>query len=104
MERLNRKMAPQGLRIVAVSVDAAPSQADGGGHRGGDVGAFVRELGITFPVWLNPEGDIQRLYRTTGVPESFLLDRDGIIVKKVIGATEWDTKDKLELVSRLLKE
>jgi cytochrome c biogenesis protein CcmG/thiol:disulfide interchange protein DsbE len=104
MERLYRRAGPQGLKIVAVSIDAAPNVVNDTGHAGGDVGAFVREYGITFPVWLNPEGDLQQMYRTTGVPESFVIDRDGVIVKKVIGATEWDTADKLELVDRLLKE
>lgn len=104
MERLYRQAGPKGLKVVAVSIDAAQNVRDDGGHAGGDVAAFVREFGITFPVWLNPEGDVQQLYRTTGVPESFIIDRDGSIVKKVIGATEWDTPDKLELVNRLLKE
>ena len=104
MQRLNQQMAPQGLKIVAVSIDAAPNQPSDGGHAGGDVAAFVREFGITFPVWVDPSGDIQQLYRTTGVPESFVISKDGTIIKKVIGATEWDTGDKVELVRRLLKE
>jgi cytochrome c biogenesis protein CcmG, thiol:disulfide interchange protein DsbE len=104
MQRLNQKLAPEGLRIVAVSIDAASSKPDENGHAGGDVAAFVREFGLTFPVWLDPAGDIQQLYRTTGVPESFVISRDGTIMKKVIGATEWDTPDKVELVRRLLKE
>jgi cytochrome c biogenesis protein CcmG/thiol:disulfide interchange protein DsbE len=104
MERLHRQLGPEGLRIVAVSIDASPSTADDSGRRGGDVAAFVREFGITFPVWRDPAGDVQQLYRTTGVPESFVISRDGTIMKKVIGATEWDTPDKVELVRRLLKE
>lgn len=104
MQRLHQALGPEGLKMVAVSVDAAQGQRDATGREGGDVAAFVREYGLTFPVWLDPSGQIQRTYRTTGIPESFLVDRNGVIVKKVIGATEWDSPDKVELVRRLLRE
>ena len=77
MQRAYADLAPRGFRILAVSIDnggAAP------------VKAFTREMGITFDVLQDQSGGIQQLYQTTGVPESFLLDRDGTIVKRVIGA------------------
>ncbi|HEU0052233.1 MAG TPA: TlpA disulfide reductase family protein [Longimicrobium sp.] len=104
MERLYRTLGPEGLHIVAVSIDAAEGKTDADGREGGDVAAFTREYGLTFPVWRQPSGEIGRAYRTTGVPESFLIDRKGRIVKKVIGATEWDSPDNVDLVRRLLKE
>jgi cytochrome c biogenesis protein CcmG/thiol:disulfide interchange protein DsbE len=108
MERLHRELGPKGLKIVAVSVDAGPGSASpksqAAAHPGGDVQAFVRELGLTFTVWHDPAGGIQRTYRTTGVPESFIIDRNGVIQKKVIGATEWDHGGHAELLRRLLEE
>ena len=59
--------------------------------RAGTSAGFAREMGLTFDIWHDPAGDIQRTYRTTGVPESFVIDRNGAIIKKVIGATEWDS-------------
>lgn len=103
MQRLHAMLAPEGLKIVAVSVDATLGSRDGGGRSGGDVGAFARELGLTFSIWHDPSGAIQRDYRTTGIPESFVVGRDGRIVKKVIGATEWDSPEKVELLRRLLR-
>lgn len=100
MQRLHEQLGDEGLRIVAVSIDGAGS----GAERAGDVAAFARQFGLTFPIWLNPSGDIQRTYRTTGVPETFLIGRDGVIRKKVIGATEWDSPEKVELIRRLLRE
>jgi cytochrome c biogenesis protein CcmG/thiol:disulfide interchange protein DsbE len=102
MERLQRELGPRGLKIVAVSVDAAPGAVSAGGQPGGDVAEFARELGLTFTIWHDPSGEIQRVYRTTGVPESFVIDRNGVIQKKVIGATEWDTGSHPELIRRLL--
>lgn len=103
MQRLHEQLGPKGLRVIAVSIDAAPGTAAASIQPGGDVAAFARELGLDFTVWHDPAGEIQRTYRTTGVPESFAIDRDGTIVKKVIGATEWDSEANVELFSRLLE-
>lgn len=103
MQRLHERLGDDGLRIVAVSVDgAAPAERAAGDPRE-LVEAFVREMGLTFTIWLDRSGKIQRSLRTTGVPESFVIDRRGTIVKKVIGATEWDSEANVELISRLLK-
>ena len=104
MQRLTEKLGPEGLRIVAVSIDAAPAQSDAAGRPGGDVAAFAREYGLTFDIWHDPSGKIQRIYRTTGVPESVVIDREGVIVKKVIGATEWDSEANVAMFRRLLSD
>jgi thiol-disulfide isomerase/thioredoxin len=104
MQRLAEQLGPEGLRIVAVSIDAASGKRDAGGREGGDVRAFADEYGLTFDIWRDPEGRVQQIYRTTGVPESFVIDRRGMIVKKVIGATEWDSPANVELIRRLLGE
>lgn len=103
MQRLYERLEERGLRVVAVSIDATPGMSDPGGRPGGDVAAFVERMGLTFDIWHDPAGDIQRIYRTTGVPESFLIDRNGTIIKKVIGATEWDSEANMELIVRLLE-
>lgn len=102
MQRLHERLGPEGLKIVAVSIDAAPGRQDVGGRQGGDVGKFAEDYGLGFEIWHDPSGEIQRIYRTTGVPESFVIDRDGVIVKKVLGATEWDSEANVETIRRLL--
>jgi peroxiredoxin len=104
MQRLYQTLGPEGLKVVAVSIDVAQGATDATGNTGGDVAAFVREFGLTFDIWHDPSGGIQRTYRTTGVPESFVVDRSGTIVKKVIGATEWDSPANIDLFRRLLRE
>ena len=104
MQRLHERLGPEGLEIVAVSVDAPAGRLDPGGRPGGDVEEFAREMGLTFTIWHDPSGTIQRTYRTTGVPESFVIDRSGTIIKKVIGATEWDSPANVDLIRRLLRE
>lgn len=93
MERLSHHFTGTDFRIVAVSVDKDDSTA---------VSAFARELGLTFDILHDQSGKIQHLYQTTGVPESFVIDRHGVIVKKVIGAVEWDAPVNDVLIRRLL--
>jgi cytochrome c biogenesis protein CcmG, thiol:disulfide interchange protein DsbE len=104
LERLHRALSGEGLRIIAVSVDAESGSLDRDGRAGGDVAAFGREFGLTFTLWHDPSGGVQQVYRTTGVPETFVIGRDGVIRKKVIGAMAWDDPSQMELIRRLLRE
>ncbi|MQA89784.1 MAG: redoxin domain-containing protein [Gemmatimonas sp.] len=103
MQRLYEKLGPEGLRIVAVSIDTPAGSQDRSGRPGGNVGSFVQEHGLMFDVWLDPAGEIQRVYRTLGVPESVIIGRDGSIAKKVIGSTNWDTEENIALIRQLLR-
>lgn len=95
MERLHQELGPEGLKVVAVSVDEG--DADG-------VRRWVTERKLTFQVLQDRTRSIERIYQTTGVPESFVIDRHGVIVKKIIGATEWDHPAQKALFRRLLAE
>lgn len=93
MQRLHEELSEGGLHVIAVSVD------NGGVD---DVRAWVEERGLSFTVLHDPTGTIERDYQTTGVPESFVIDREGVIVKKVIGATAWDHPTQQTLFEHLL--
>lgn len=95
IEHLHQEFGPQGLKVVAISIDEAGPDV---------VRELVRERGLSFEILLNPSRSIERIYQTTGVPESFVLNRDGVIVKKVIGATEWDSAVNRDLIRRLLAQ
>ena len=102
MQRLYEALEGTDFEILAVSIDARVGETDLAGRAGGDLQAFARDLGLTFRILHNPAGDIQRVYQTTGVPESFVIDRQGMIVKKIAGPTEWDAPVNEELIRRLL--
>ena len=104
MQRLYDALEGTDFEILAVSVDARVGEADAFGRPGGDLRAFADEMGLTFSILHNPDGSIQRTYQTTGVPETFLIGKDGLIYKKVAGGTEWDAPVNQELVRRLLAE
>ena len=95
LERLSRQLATTDFKVVAVSVDVGDSS---------EVMAFTRDLGLTFDILHDPTRKIEQRYQTTGVPESFVIDRHGAIVKKVIGAVSWDSPVNENLIRRLLDE
>ena len=93
IERLHEEMGPQGLKVVAISIDQLDSDV---------VRKWAEQRGLTFTVLHDGSGRIQQVYQTTGMPESFVVDRNGVIMKKVIGATEWDHPAQKALFRRLL--
>jgi len=95
LEQLEKDVGPQGLKIVSVSIDEGGPDV---------VKQFARDYGLTFRILHDQSGRIQRIYQTTGVPESFVINRQGKIVKKVIGAADWDATVNKDLVRRLLAQ
>lgn len=93
IERLYQELGPKGLRVVAVSVD------DGGAEA--DIREFVREFGLSFEILHDPTGRILRTYQMIGVPETFVIDRTGVIRKKAFAA-DWYSDEHRALVASLL--
>jgi cytochrome c biogenesis protein CcmG/thiol:disulfide interchange protein DsbE len=96
IEKLHRALAPQGLKVVAVSMDDPGSE--------NKIRDFVKEFGLTFQILYDPSGKITNDYQTTGVPETFVIARDGVIRKKMIGASDWNSQTNRALITELLAE
>jgi thiol-disulfide isomerase/thioredoxin len=77
LQALQNQYASKGLKVIGVSVDEGETEA---------VKTFVAEQKITYPIALDPEGRIANLVQTTVLPTSLLLDRNGKIVWRQIGA------------------
>lgn len=96
MQRLEERLGPKGLRIVAVSVD------DPGFERA--INEFAEELKLSFEILHDPAKRIERQYQTTGVPETFIIGRDGRVRRRVIGQDNWDSPANVAFLERLLAE
>jgi peroxiredoxin len=94
IERLHREFGPQGLAVVAISID------DPGAEQ--RIRDFVKELGLTFEVLHDPAQVTTRTYQVTGYPETFVIARDGTIRKKFIGPDDWSSESNRALVRELL--
>ena len=103
MEKLHKKLDGTDFRIAAVSVDGDPFHPEESQPPAG-IMAFANGLGLTFDILHDPSGAIRRSYDIFGVPESYLIDRNGLIVKRVIGAANWEDPVNEMLIRRLLSE
>ena len=93
MQQLSRRMQGREFELVAISVDEDVEQ----------VRSFQERLGLTFPILLDPAQEVSRRYQTTGYPESFLIDRDGLIAsQRFVGPRDWSDPAYVALVERLV--
>jgi peroxiredoxin len=64
--------------------------------------AFGKNVGISFEILHDSTHAIERIYQTTGYPESFVIGREGTIRKKWIGPDDWNSQGNRALVAQLL--
>jgi cytochrome c biogenesis protein CcmG, thiol:disulfide interchange protein DsbE len=102
LQRLHEELAHEGLRVVAVSVDAAAGGFGVFGQPGGDVRAFRDRYELTFDILHDPSGRIQSRYQVSGLPTTFIIDRQGRIQRKVLGARDWDAPRFVDELRELL--
>ena len=85
LESYYRKHARDGFVIVAVN-DGDPTA---------DVVQFVKDYGLTFPVWLDPSYiATEKAFKTLNLPSSFVINRDGQIVLSWVGGISYKNLDK----------
>lgn len=95
-EAVYKELSPKGLKVVAVSVDQAGMEQQ--------IRDFANEYKLSFEILYDDSGAIQSIYRTTGVPETFVIGRDGVIRKRFIGAEDWNSTGNRKLLEQLLAE
>ena len=104
MQRVYEQLREQGLEVVAVAVDKDPGLRQPDGAIRGLVSDFVEQLGLTFPVVVDPTGGTERLYGVDALPTTFLIDRRGRIRVRELGGRYWDRSPHLEMIKYLLEE
>jgi cytochrome c biogenesis protein CcmG, thiol:disulfide interchange protein DsbE len=62
---------------------------------------FIKEHGIDFITVREPTEVTEHLYGTAKIPESYIIDRNGILRRKIVSAVDWTSSDILEFLSRL---
>ena len=95
LQQLQQEFGPKGLRVLGVSVD------NGDGTR---VHRFAEGERLTFPIAHDPEGRIQRLYRAVGVPETYLVSRDGRLLWRQQGGLHGNPQAARASVERALAQ
>jgi thiol-disulfide isomerase/thioredoxin len=93
LEAIQREFGPQGLRVVAVSVDEGDDAS---------VREFVERKGATFEIGRDPDGAIRRVYQGIGVPESYLISSDGRLLVRQFGAIPAGGRALREAIAKAL--
>lgn len=81
------------FEIVAVSVDSEGPDV---------VREFVEKYKLTFTILHDRSGALKNRYKTTGVPETFIIDQNGVIAEKFWGARDWRTVSSTATIMELL--
>ncbi len=95
MQKVYDRFKDQGLAMLTISVDKDLSL----------IQPFMDEYQLTFPVLLDPKSSVAKQdYKTTGVPETFIVNKHGVIVHKAIGPRDWATDDALAAFAQLVEQ
>jgi len=92
MAALHDKYAPHGLKIIAVSVDQNRE----------DLISFMQEYRMPFQVLHDADSAVTRSYGVFRFPESFLIDRDGKVLKHLVGAVDWMSEPMTRTIDEML--
>ena len=80
LQALHEKYNARGLDILGVSIDV-----EGADEAIRDV---VREFGMTYPVWRDPDERVSNQFNVVGAPTTFLIDRNGVLRWRKTGAIQ----------------
>ncbi len=95
LEKLYQKLKGENFEILAVSIDASGVKA---------LAPFIKKYKITFPVLIDSAGTIKEKYGITGVPESFIIDKNGALANKIIGPLDWIRPEVLHFFRNLIQK
>jgi cytochrome c biogenesis protein CcmG, thiol:disulfide interchange protein DsbE len=88
---MQQQLKAKGVVVVAVSID----EDEDAYHR------FIKQYGISFPTVRDPSGRIEHLYGTVKIPETYIIDRDGVLRRKFVSDVEWTAPDVVKFLTSL---
>ena len=92
MEVLYNRFKDKGLEILAVNCEESQE----------DVTAFMKDYRLTFPALLDGDGRVNNSYGIQAIPTTFLIDRNGRIILRLVGSIDWDTEKIHAAIESLL--
>lgn len=92
MEALKKKMEGRDFQMLAIMYNDRPEMGQ----------SFMNKEGYTFPALIDADSLVARQYGLTGVPETFIIDTEGILREKFIGPYDWDSADALQTIEKYL--
>ena len=87
MDLLYSNYRRKGLGVLAVNI----------GQKKETVKAFAAELGVSYPILIDPDEKSARLFGVTDVPRTYVIDRSGVVRYKILGSATPEMLKKLIL-------
>lgn len=84
----------RGLVVVGISVDRGAPLAL--------LEPYIKNLGLTFPILLDPDGTTAGAWRVIGLPATFVIRPGGEVAGMATGAREWSSAELRALIETLL--
>jgi peroxiredoxin len=94
MERLNKFMADEDFVMLAINADENGREV---------VPDFLKKNPHDFNVLYDDQGAVKQSYGVYKMPESFIINKDGTIVEKVVGAINWSSPKTVAYLKSLAK-
>lgn len=91
MEKLHQKFKNKDFAMVTINLQESVSQ----------VKQFFKKFRLTFTALLDSDGEVGARFMITAIPTTFILDREGIIIGKVMGPRKWDGEKAFALFEHL---
>lgn len=66
------------------------------------VKAYMQKNSFTFPVLWDKDGAAAKIFGLTGVPETYLIDKSGILRRKIIGPNNWADPQSIKAMDQLI--
>jgi thiol-disulfide isomerase/thioredoxin len=94
LQALQGKYGAKGFKVIGVSLDDSSAQST--------VRDFVRDRHIAYPVVLDPDGNLANMFQATVIPTSVLVDRQGKILWRQVGALPENDSRLIAAIERAL--
>jgi peroxiredoxin len=91
LQKFSEQMRNQGVEVIAISVDQDPAALQ----------KFIDRFHLTFTIGRDPYQALAHRYGTFKFPETYIVDRDGRVAEKIVGAIDWQDPRIITFVETL---
>ncbi len=93
IEKLHQKYGGEDLVVLAVAIDTKGEKL---------VRPYIEEKGYTFTILLDAKGEVSDDFDVYGVPMTYIIGRDGIILNKIQGEADWFSEESQKYFEELI--
>lgn len=88
--RMQKRFKDKGVVVIGISADE-----DAAAYH-----AFIKKFDVSFVTVRDPSVKVQHLYGTVQIPESYIIDREGVLQRKIVNAIDWESPEITMFLTR----